>query len=66
MKLSMLIVSHVANSPLLLLDEPDNHLDIESKQMLAAALNSYKGSFILVSHDEQFVEEVRTNKHIEM
>ncbi|QUM80818.1 ABC-F family ATP-binding cassette domain-containing protein [Moritella sp. 5] len=66
MKLSMLVVSHLANSPLLLLDEPDNHLDIESKQTLAAALNAYKGAFILVSHDEDFVSEIRTNKHIVM
>lgn len=62
----MLVVSHLANSPLLLLDEPDNHLDIESKKTLAAALNAYKGSFILVSHDEDFIAEVRINKYIVM
>ncbi len=66
MKLSMLMVSHVADSPLLLLDEPDNHLDIESTQILAVALSAYKGAFILVSHDDDFVEEVIINKHILM
>lgn len=66
MKLSMLMVGHVADSPLLLLDEPDNHLDIESKQILAAALSAYKGAFILVTHDQDFVEAVRVNKHILM
>ena len=66
MKLSMLMVSHIEDAPLLLLDEPDNHLDIESKRILAEALNQYKGSFILVSHDEGFVEDVGVNKRISL
>jgi len=66
MKLSMLMVSYMEASPLLLLDEPDNHLDIESKQLLAASLNAYKGAFILVSHDEDFIGEVGINKCILM
>lgn len=41
---------------LLLLDEPENHLDIESKDLLAAAIRSFKGAVILVSHDQHFVE----------
>jgi ATPase subunit of ABC transporter with duplicated ATPase domains len=57
MKLSMLIVTHQPNSPLLLLDEPDNHLDLSSKQLLAQALFNYQGAFLLVSHDSHFVEE---------
>lgn len=57
MKLAMLIVSHQPQSPILLLDEPDNHLDLDSKQMLADALKRYQGAFILVSHDEDFVRE---------
>lgn len=54
MKLAMLIVSHQRTQPLLLLDEPDNHLDLDSKMMLAQALNGYRGGFILVSHDQEF------------
>ncbi|MFA0087679.1 ATP-binding cassette domain-containing protein [Vibrio sp. 10N.261.51.F12] len=66
MKLSMLIVSHIPKTPLLLLDEPDNHLDIESKQLLANALRYYKGAFILVSHDRDFVDEVGISRIITM
>ncbi|WP_260261033.1 ATP-binding cassette domain-containing protein [Vibrio intestinalis] len=57
MKLAMLIVSHQPEQPLLLLDEPDNHLDIDSKIMLAQALCNYRGGFILVSHDHDFARE---------
>jgi ATPase subunit of ABC transporter with duplicated ATPase domains len=54
MRLAMLIASHQQNS-LLLLDEPDNHLDISSKDILSDALLRYNSSFILVSHDQEFV-----------
>ncbi|WP_434339375.1 ATP-binding cassette domain-containing protein [Motilimonas cestriensis] len=57
MKLAMLIVSHQSMQPLLLLDEPDNHLDLDSKIMLAQALKNYRSGFILVSHDEEFAQQ---------
>ncbi len=66
MKLSMLIVSHQPNQPLLLLDEPDNHLDLDSKVLLADALKSYQGGFILVSHDQDFVAESGVVRQIEL
>jgi len=62
MKLAMLMVSHVANEPILLLDEPDNHLDLESKQALAKALAHYQGALIIVSHDDYFVAEAQVEK----
>ncbi|MER2497336.1 ATP-binding cassette domain-containing protein [Vibrio neptunius] len=57
MKLAILMVSHQPSSPLLLLDEPDNHLDIDSKRRLARALAEYPGPFVLVSHDQDFVDD---------
>ncbi len=42
----------------LLLDEPTNHLDIVSVNILIQALQQYKGSFVLVSHDRYFISEV--------
>jgi len=58
LKVALLGLSQVSPQPeLLLLDEPENHLDIESKASLASAIRSYKGAVILVSHDEQFVRD---------
>ncbi|GAM58369.1 ABC-type transport system, ATPase component [Vibrio ishigakensis] len=57
MKLAVLIVSHQPEQSLLLLDEPDNHLDLDSKLLLASVLKSYRGAFILISHDIEFVAD---------
>jgi ATP-binding cassette subfamily F protein 3 len=45
----------------LIMDEPTNHLDIKSKNVLKKALNDYKGTLILVSHDRSFLQGL-TNK----
>jgi ATPase subunit of ABC transporter with duplicated ATPase domains len=40
---------------LLLLDEPTNNLDPESREAVLTALQHYKGTIVLVSHDAEFV-----------
>lgn len=57
MKLAMLMVSQHSDS-LLLLDEPDNHLDLETKQLLAQTLYQYPAGFVVVSHDQHFIAQL--------
>ncbi|EIW86252.1 hypothetical protein CONPUDRAFT_114395 [Coniophora puteana RWD-64-598 SS2] len=46
------------NPHILLLDEPTNHLDIEGLDALMAALASWNGGVIIISHDERFITTV--------
>ncbi|MGQ3012836.1 MAG: ABC-F family ATP-binding cassette domain-containing protein [Flavobacteriales bacterium] len=48
----------------LVLDEPTNHLDIRSKEVLKNALVNFEGSFVVVSHDRDFLQGL-TNKVFE-
>ena len=46
---------------ILVLDEPGNHLDVETVEVLAEALLVYKGSVIFTSHDRHFMQRVATS-----
>ncbi|MBQ0093366.1 MAG: ABC-F family ATP-binding cassette domain-containing protein, partial [Bacteroidales bacterium] len=44
------------NYNLLALDEPTNHMDIKSKEILKQALKAYDGTLLIVSHDRDFLD----------
>lgn len=45
---------------MLLMDEPTNHMDMESIESLNTALEQYKGTLFFVSHDRVFVDSLAT------
>jgi ATP-binding cassette subfamily F protein 3 len=47
-------------SNLIVMDEPTNHLDMRSKGVLQEALAGYEGSFVIVSHDRDFLDPIVT------
>jgi ATPase subunit of ABC transporter with duplicated ATPase domains len=61
--LTMLVAGH---HNLLLLDEPTNNLDPPSRAAIGAALRTWKGAMVLVSHDTEFVTELEPNRVLVM
>ena len=42
----------------IVMDEPTNHIDIETKEVLEKAFNDFKGTILFVSHDRYFINNV--------
>ena len=50
----------LSNYNVLILDEPGNHLDVDTVEALAEALREYQGTVIFTSHDRHFTNRVAT------
>lgn len=57
---SRLALARMLLSPanFIIFDEPTNHLDMQSKDILQQALNQYEGTFVIVSHDVDFLDPI--------
>lgn len=51
---------------LLILDEPTNHINFRHLPVIAQALNAYEGGMILVSHDQEFVDQIEMNEELNL
>ena len=57
-KMVALVQLAVSAPDLLLLDEPDNHLDVAGKNQLERFILNYRGSVVIISHDRYLLDEV--------
>ncbi len=51
---------------IVLLDEPTNNLDIESFAILTDTIRNYRGSLLVISHDDRFIREIGVTRTIEL
>ncbi len=66
MRLALALVLADAAPPLLLLDEPDNHLDLPSRAVVEAALRGYPGALVVVSHSPGFLAACAIDQRLEL
>lgn len=59
-KLVGLVRMAVSAPDILLLDEPDNHLDVTGKRNLERFISGYSGCVIIISHDRYLLDEIAT------
>lgn len=65
MKLLLCCLAISNNTPdMLILDEPTNNLDINSQNILTYAIKEFKGTILVISHDNYFINKIGINKVI--
>ncbi len=61
----LLIAQGLLKHPsLIILDEPTNHMDLESIQLLESSLKEYEGALLFITHDKTFLENLSTKQWV--
>lgn len=67
MKVALLRLFAGEDAPsLILLDEPDNHLDLDARQLLIDSLNAYQGAIVLVTHSPDLIEALAIENRLRL
>ncbi|MGJ1357979.1 ATP-binding cassette domain-containing protein [Sphingobacterium siyangense] len=67
MRLILCCLTIQQQSPdLIILDEPTNNLDLQNIRILTRAIQLYKGTLLVISHDAVFLQEIHINKVIKL
>ena len=67
MKLALCSLIVRENTPdMIIADEPTNNLDIESFAILTDTIRNYRGSLLVISHDDRFIREIGVTRTIEL
>jgi ATPase subunit of ABC transporter with duplicated ATPase domains len=65
MKLALCCLAVSDHTPdIMILDEPTNNLDIQSLEVLTAAVKDFGGTILIISHDRNFANEIMADKRI--
>jgi len=51
---------------IIVLDEPTNNMDLQNIEILTTAINGYKGTLLVVSHDEYFLKQISIERQLEL
>lgn len=60
------VLSGERPAELLILDEPTNNLDLDSIEQIESALQKYKGTLLVISHDQNFLENIGVERYIDL
>lgn len=63
--LSITLLAHTPPQ-LILLDEPNNHLDLNTQFVLEQALQKYQGTLLVVSHDPYFLRQIAIDRYLQL